>query len=148
NEASARLLRKLHPARFERTLISPRNPWLWWLPGLAAKVREQRRPVSADNPLWQWQERMSDFIVQSLDHYRDLRDAAQEQLFRGIYESPQLATLVGVAPAGEPRSQALTWESRELARLKREALDPSFEQGTLADGFIRLLIYVGIGMGV
>ncbi|VEB42400.1 Protein of uncharacterised function (DUF3141) [Chromobacterium violaceum] len=43
-EAGARLLRELHPARFERTLISPRNPWLWWLPGLAAKVREQRRP--------------------------------------------------------------------------------------------------------
>ncbi len=148
NEASARLLRELHPARFERTLISPKNPWLWWLPGLAAKVREQRRPVSTDNPLWQWQERMSDFIVQSLDHYRDLRDAAQEQLFRGIYESPQLATLVGVQPAGEERKQALAWESRELARLKREALDPSFEQGTLADGFIRLLVYVGIGMGV
>ncbi|WP_231137400.1 DUF3141 domain-containing protein [Chromobacterium paludis] len=147
NEASARLLRELHPARFERTLISPKNPFLWWLPGLAAHVREQRRPVAEDNPLWQWQERMSDLIVQSLDRYRDLRDAAQEQLFRSVYESPQLATLVGVQPAGEPRSQALAWESRELARLKREALDPCFEQGSLADGFVRLLVYVGNGMG-
>ncbi|MCD5329477.1 DUF3141 domain-containing protein [Chromobacterium piscinae] len=148
NEASARLLRELHPARLERTLVSPKNPWLWWLPDLAAKVREQRRPVAADNPLWLWQEQLSGFIVQSLDHYRDLRDAAQEQLFRAVYESPQLATLVGVAPAGEPRNQALTWETRELARLKREALDPSFEQGTLADGFVRLLLYVSIGIGV
>ncbi|OHX19175.1 DUF3141 domain-containing protein [Chromobacterium sphagni] len=148
NEASARLLRELHPARLERTLISPKNPWLWWLPGLAAQVREQRRPVAESNPLWQWQEQLSHFIAQSLDQYRDLRDATQEQLFRAVYESPQLATLVGVRPASEPRKHVLAWESRELARLKREALDPSFEQGTLADGFVRLLLYVSIGMGV
>ncbi|OWY40567.1 3-hydroxyalkanoate synthetase [Xenophilus sp. AP218F] len=148
NEASAQIMRELHPARLERTLMSPRNPALWWLKPLADQVRAQRRPVAASNPLWQWQERVSEAVVQALNQYRDLRDASQEQLFQMIYESPLLATMVGVQPPREKRSHAVTWETRELAKLKREALEPKFEQGTLADGFIRLLVYVGIGMGV
>ncbi|WP_082151214.1 DUF3141 domain-containing protein [Chromobacterium sp. LK1] len=149
NEASAQLLRQLNPARLERTLISPLNPWLSWLKPAAEYVRAHRQPVSADNPLWQLQEQWSGWMEQGLNHYRDLRDAATEHCFKAVYESPWLASVVGVQPARETRAARCdSWDKQERLQLKRQVLDPAYESGTLADGFVRLLIYVAIGRGI
>ncbi|UGA38432.1 DUF3141 domain-containing protein [Chromobacterium haemolyticum] len=104
SEASAQCQRQLNPARLERTLISPLNPWLSWLKPAAEYVRAHRHPVSVDNPLWRLQEQWSGWMAQSLDRYRDLRDAATEHCFKAVYESPWLASIVGVQPAREARA--------------------------------------------
>ena len=143
------MLRQLNPARLERTLISPLNPWLSWLKPAAEYVRAHRQPVSADNPLWQLQEQWSGWMEQGLNHYRDLRDAATEHCFKAVYESPWLASVVGVQPARETRAARCdSWDKQERLQLKRQVLDPAYESGTLADGFVRLLIYVAIGRGI
>lgn len=149
SEASAQCQRQLNPARLERTLISPLNPWLSWLKPAAEYVRAHRHPVSVDNPLWRLQEQWSGWMAQSLDRYRDLRDAATEHCFKAVYESPWLASIVGVQPAREARAARCdSWEKRERLQLKRQTLDPAYETGTLADGFVRLLTYVAIGRGI
>ncbi|UJB31227.1 DUF3141 domain-containing protein [Chromobacterium sp. Beijing] len=149
NEASAQWLRQLNPARLERTLISPLNPWLGWLKPAAEYVRAHRQPVSADNPLWRLQEQWSGWMTQSLDRYRDLRDAATEHCFKAVYESPWLASVVGVQPAREARAARCdSWNKQERLQLKRQVLDPAYESGSLADGFVRLLTYVAIGRGI
>ena len=64
---------------------------------LAEQVREQRQPVSPDNPLLQWQAAMSERIIAALDGYRDLRDASIERIFLSVYGSPVLQAMLGLA---------------------------------------------------
>ena len=52
------------------------------------QVRQQRRPVSPDNPLLQVQAMISAGIIAALDGYRDLRDRGMEQIFLAIYSAP------------------------------------------------------------
>ena len=59
-------------------------------------VRENRKPVSKNNPFWQAQEWFSDWIETSLDAYRDVRDQTSEALFHAIYGSPLVQALVGL----------------------------------------------------
>ena len=51
------------------------------------RFREQRRAVSADQPLRQAERFGSDLLSASLDLYRDIRDAVNEATFFGIYGS-------------------------------------------------------------
>nr|WP_233158573.1 TerB family tellurite resistance protein [Chromobacterium sp. ASV5] len=150
NQYTADALRELHPTRLERTWFSSRNPWLTSLPGLAKQAREQRQEVSEANPFWQWQQSMSSLAESMLDGYRAWRDAAQEQLFRNVFESPLTAAMVGLHPQrvyGVRKSNG-GWERSEMLRLKRRELEEYYSQGGAVDGFLRLLIYVAIGNGV
>jgi len=150
NEFTASLWRNLNPARFERLLVSDWNPALSALKPIAEAVRQYRRPVAADNPLLEAQEQISDNIGEALDRYRDQRDALQEFVFKSVYESPLLASLVGLQPPLERSGKARrhSWAHDEMLKLKRQAFDSGFEQGSLLDGFLRLMIYVAIGTGV
>ncbi|MDN0083609.1 DUF3141 domain-containing protein [Crenobacter sp. SG2305] len=150
NDYTALLLRNLNPARFGRALFSDLNPTLWAVRPIAEAVRAYRQPVADDNPLRQMQEKASEAITDALDNYRDSRDALQEHVFKTVYESPWLAAMVGLQPPRERRAAARrhSWAHDEMLRLKRLALDGGFEQGSLLEGYLRLMIYVAIGTGV
>ena len=69
-------------------------------------VAGYRKPVSEDNPFWQAQQQMSDWITNSLDAYRDARDSAIEAWFHGFYGSPLVQSLLGLrASDGSPRQR-------------------------------------------
>lgn len=85
NEATARMLRELHPLRVQRWAFSELNPWLTWLPFAAKAVKENRKPLDAEHPLRKAEQAMSEVISASLDYCRALRDAGAEALFFGIY---------------------------------------------------------------
>lgn len=85
NEPSAELLRKAHPFHQQQIMWSSLNPALWWLAGGAVQVSNHRRPASPDNPLLAWQALYSNQVQDALNGYRDLRDAAQELCFYGVY---------------------------------------------------------------
>jgi hypothetical protein len=87
---SARMFFQSRRLRMDRVMLSDRNPWLGWLPALADQVRSARRPIAADNPVRLAEERLADGIEQSLNLFRDFRDAAQELAFHAIYSSPPL----------------------------------------------------------
>ena len=144
NEGGAKLTRDLNPARMERWIFSDLNPWMWWVKGAAEWVRANRQPVAADNPFVQAEKKVSGQIEQSLDRYRDVRDDFAERLFLAIYESPWLASAVGLAPTSRARRavRADTWEREELKRLKREEVEASVESGTPLDAWARVLLYL------
>ena len=48
-----------HPLRVTYELASDRNPCMGWIAGEAQKVREDRKPVSPDNPFLREQEKFS-----------------------------------------------------------------------------------------
>ncbi|HMO46141.1 MAG TPA: TerB family tellurite resistance protein [Rubrivivax sp.] len=145
SEPAARLMRETNPARAERWWFSDANPALWWLRWMADTVRAQRQPVAADNPLLQAERDMSTRIEQSLDQYRDARDAGAERLFKAIYESPWLAAAVGLSEpgSGQHAARSATWEQDELRRLKRREAQAHFDEGRPIDAWARLLLYVG-----
>jgi pimeloyl-ACP methyl ester carboxylesterase len=143
SQSTARAIAMLNPARLERYLFSDFNPWMFWVKSAAETVRANRRPVTVDNPLVKAEHQVSNVIEQSLDNFRDVRDSMSELTFKALYESPGLAALVGLSPKAphERSAKAPTWEQEELVRLKRIEAESHIEQGTLLDGWVRILMY-------
>ena len=81
NEASAKLMRELHPLRAERWAISDANPWFAWLGPVADAVREQRAALESEALPRQTEQAMSELISATLDCYRAVRDATSEAMF-------------------------------------------------------------------
>src|SRR6185295_6127568 len=144
NEWAARAIRALNPARLERYPLSDLNPWTQWVKSMAETVRENRRPATADNPFVRVEHQASKQIEQSLDAFRDIRDDMSEHLFKAIYGSPWLAATVGVNGASVRRRgpKSPTWEHEELKRMKRLMAESHIEQGTVLDGWVRIVLYV------
>lgn len=93
-EPVAKTLRDLHPLRMQYRLLSDENPLLWPLQLLAPLVTQNRRPVADDNPFKIAEKRASDALVDLIDHYRALRDRAQETAFKAIYGPKALGTFL------------------------------------------------------
>jgi pimeloyl-ACP methyl ester carboxylesterase len=85
---SAQWLQQTHPLRLSYELFSDRNPWMGWIAQQARTQRENRQPVSADNPFLRVQEMISQAIETSLDQWRVWRDTGYEQTFNAVYGSP------------------------------------------------------------
>ena len=96
NEGTAEWMRRLHPLRLQYELFSHANPFMRPILSNLEWVRENRKPVSKNNPFWQAQEWFGDWIETSLDAYRDVRDKTSEALFHAIYGSPLVQALVGL----------------------------------------------------
>jgi hypothetical protein len=126
-------------------MFSDMNPSMWPFKIFAELVREQRKPVSPDNPFIKLEAQMSERITDLLDTYRDMRDAWSERLFKSIYESPWIAAMVGLANhAKQPKApRPEDWLRKELKRLKAIEHESYFEKGTPLDGVVRMLLYQG-----
>lgn len=143
SEPAAEAMRALHPNRLRFAVFSDRNPFMAGVAPLAEKVREQRQPVSPDNPLLAWEKAFANWMSTSLEAYGHARDALIEQIFLNTYGSPLLQAMVGLeAPAAPARhiERDLVREADE-ARLRSE-LETRFEAGGAAEAASRALIYV------
>ena len=76
-----------------------------WIAGEAQKVRENRKPVSPDNPFLREQEKFSRTVEASLDQWREWRDRMYEQTFNAVYGSPWVQAWAGMdaRDTSEPR---------------------------------------------
>ena len=151
NEQTSELMKKLNTSELPLELFSDRNPLMHQVALLAEQVRQQRQPVSADNPLLEWQAKISDAIVAALDGYRDMRDKTMEQIFLATYSSPLLQALVGVPAADEaPRKRPEADPERIAFIEKRIAeLKSRIAEGGLREAAIRSLVYIGMaGAGI
>jgi pimeloyl-ACP methyl ester carboxylesterase len=144
NESSAELMRRFHPLRMQYEFFSGANPFIRPLLSDTGRIRENRRSVSKDNIFWQMQEWFSDWMVLTLDAYRDVRDDAAEAWFHAIYGSPVLQALVGLRASDEiprlrvgddPAHHALV--EQKIAELKQKIAD-----GGPREAVIRALLYV------
>ncbi len=142
NDATAEALRMMHPLRLERFAISDMNPMMGPLQVMAHAVRENRRPVAADNPFVKTEQAVSQQIEKSLDLYRDMRDRTQELLFKAIYNSPLIEALAGLrapyADASKPRAR--DEHAEQLLAAKIEAIRTREEQGGFAEAVLRIML--------
>ncbi|VVO36548.1 DUF3141 domain-containing protein [Pseudomonas fluorescens] len=132
NEPVAELLRRAHPFHQQQVLWSSMNPALWWLPGSADKVRSERRPARQDNPLLAWQALFSNQIQDTLNAFRDVRDATQELCFYGIYGA--LSNLGGNPPARNVQKHA---DLQDQALIER--LQTALPEGGPLQALVRIL---------
>ena len=142
NDATAEALRMMHPLRLERFAISDMNPMMGPLQVMAHAVRENRRPVAADNAFVKTEQAVSQQIEKSLDLYRDMRDRTQELLFKAIYNSPLIEALAGLrapyADASKPRAR--DEHAEQLLAAKIEAIRTREEQGGFAEAVLRIML--------
>ncbi len=139
---AAETLRQLHPLRVQRYLFSDLNPWMIPVKTWAAAIRSDgwRRPAPEDNVYRIWEKRVSDTIVDGLELYREVRDAACELMFQSIYESPWMKMLSdfmgGVAPRDDHRLE-------EMRRRDAERWRRSMTEGEFEDAMVRIFLAIG-----
>jgi pimeloyl-ACP methyl ester carboxylesterase len=145
-EASAEVLRRLHPSRLQFELFSDQNPFLQPVAAMAEWVRENRRPIGADNPFLAAQEQASRQIVTALDGYRDGRDALIEASFHALYGAPLLQALLGLRASDAPPRARPGRDSEELAFVARrtQELRADMAKGGPREAAVRALLYVGL----
>jgi pimeloyl-ACP methyl ester carboxylesterase len=144
NESSAELMRRLHPLRMQFEFFSGANPFIQPLVSNTGRLRENRRPVSKDNIFWQMQEQFSDWMVLTLNAYRDVRDDAAEAWFHAIYGSPFLRALVGLRASDEiPRPRMGDDPAhRVIVEQKVVELKQRIAEGGPREAVVRALLYI------
>ena len=149
SEPAAEWLRRLHPLRLQYEVVSDEIPWMAPVAALAAAVRENRQPMAADNPLLQVQEAASVSIVAGLDAWRNVSETIAEQTFLAIFGSPALQAAVGIDPADEGplRKAGKSPLHRELVESRIAQLKARVAAGSVEEGAIRALLYVGMPLG-
>ena len=143
-DASAEMLRRLHPHRVRFEMFSSKNPALAAIPRMADIARQNRRPASADNPLLAMEGMLSSAMTGWLDAVGKARDAMVETIFLTTYGSPFLQALVGL---GASEAHSGTRGARDLAReaaahRATAELERGMERGELVEAGVRGLIHV------
>lgn len=138
NEVTAQAGRTLHPLRAQHWLFSGLNPWMWPVKAMASNVQEHRKPAGNENIFRKFEATWSELITDSLNFYRDMRDAATETAFFQIYGSMAVLGATGEIAPIAPRVEA---ELRELPYVK-EALS-ALDRGGYPEAVARISALIG-----
>jgi len=146
NPSFANLMQQLHPLRLQFEIFSNTNPLMAPVATLAEQVRNNRRPVAADNPFLAMQENISNQIVTALDAWRDFNEAFAERLFMATYGSTKLQAALGVDPASTKplRRAAKSALHRELIEKRIAELKSRMAIGGPREAIIRALLFAGM----
>jgi pimeloyl-ACP methyl ester carboxylesterase len=145
----AELMRNWHPLRLQYEMFSSQNPLMKPVENAADKAREDRKAAAKDNPFVEFQEKVSEQIVSSLDQWRDSQEALSEAMFLAIYGSPALQAAVGVDPQSAPsRRREMDPKHRGLLEARTAELKAKIASGGLREAGIRALLYIGSARGM
>ena len=139
SDATAQLLRCLHPMRVRQYLLSGLDPSLAALPVIAEQVRQHRHPAPEDNAFLQLEHAVSKQIVAALNYYRDLRDSWVEEMVKLAYGPLGLGAFFPPAPPSEARAEKA---AEEQAKAELAALRGELELGGFPEAVARMLIAV------
>lgn len=141
-DGSAETLRQLHPQRVQRYILSDLNPGMIPVKTWASRIKEEdgRRPATEGNMFSAWEKLWSQSIVDGLNLYRDVRDAAFESVFKGMYESPWMKMVSDFAGAIAPDNDH---ELEEMRRRDAESWRKHMTTGEFADAMVRIFLVIG-----
>lgn len=142
NPHMAELLRRTHPNRMRFELLSSLNPFLGLVSAGSDAVRQERRPVSPDNPFLTMERQFSAQMTTMLEAYASARDMMTEQFFLATYGSPMLQALVGLGASTSPRNSARELIRQAAADRAAAEVEGHMEKGGLLEAAIRALIHV------
>jgi len=144
NESSAEMLRRLHPLRLQNELASDSNPLMTPIATLAEQVREARQTAAPDNVFLKWQEKVSEWIIERLNSWRDMRDRAYEQTFFGIYTLPAVQAAAGERSSVERSHRGQPKEPMHRGLVERQIgeLKARMTQGGMREAAVRAMLYL------
>ena len=144
----AEWMRQMHPLRLQYEAFSDKNPLMGQVQSMAENVREERKPVGADNPFLAFQERMSTQIAANLDAWRQMTETLAERTFLSVYGSPVLQAAAGIDPNDtHPRRASKNPLHRELLQSRIADLKSRIATGGIRECLARGLLYVGGARG-
>ncbi|MGA7864285.1 MAG: DUF3141 domain-containing protein, partial [Stellaceae bacterium] len=148
-ERSAELMRRTHPNRLRFEMFADENPFMRPIADWAETVRENRRPVSPNNPFLAFEHMASDMITSGLEMWGKARDAATEAFFFNTYGSPVVQAMVGLRTDNTSVSRRMGRDVAREAAAKEAAvhLEQRIDQGGLIEAAVRALIYVRLPEG-
>jgi len=146
NPAIADWMQQWHPLRMQYEFFSNANPMMAPVATMAEQVRNNRRPVPADNPFLAMQEAMSRQIVSALDAWREASEAFCERTFMTVYGLPSLQSAAGIdrASTSPLRRAAKSPLHRELLQKRITELKSQIPVGGLREAVVRSLLYAGM----
>jgi hypothetical protein len=139
-------MHQMHPLRLQYEMFSDQNPAMASISSLAEQVRNDRKPVTSDNPFVAMQENFSNHIVSALDGWREVSEKLAERTFLAVYGSPTLQAAVGIDPAETQRLRKAPKNPLhgELLQKRIDELKSRIPVGGARAAIIRALIYVGM----
>ena len=139
-------MHQMHPLRLQYEMFSDQNPAMASIAALTEQVRNDRKPVTSDNPFVAMQENFSNHIVSALDGWREASENLAERTFLAVYGSPTLQAAVGIDPAEtqRPRKAPKNPLHGELLQKRIDELKSRIPVGGARAAVIRALIYVGM----
>ncbi len=140
---SAEVSRTMHPLRLQRALFSSRVPALGSLAGLAEQAKAERRPADRENPFVQAEKIWADLFEQSIDMFRDVRDAWYETAFFSIWGTPWMHWFGRTHQLGRVLKNPA--ELRALPTVQSALM--RIEEGGFVEAVVRMLILLAESRG-
>ncbi len=143
NDASAEMIKQMHPLRTQRYMFSDSNPFLKPVKYIAEQVKENRHPIKGDNIFSLIEKSISTAIIDSLNLYRDISDQAQEDQFNKIYDSPIMKTSFPDVDEllDTPAKKGKKTKARNLVvKADEKKWTDEIETGGYPEGAVRLMI--------
>jgi pimeloyl-ACP methyl ester carboxylesterase len=147
NPMMAEWMRQMHPLRLQYELFSDANPFMAPVKAAAERARDERKPVTSENPFLALQERMSQQIVAGFDMWRDATEKMAERTFLAVYGSPALQAACGIDSDNSQRSLRKAPVSplhQQLVEKRIGELRAQIKTGGLREAMVRAALHVGM----
>jgi pimeloyl-ACP methyl ester carboxylesterase/tellurite resistance protein len=145
---SADTMLLMHPLRVKRYFCSDLNPFFWPFGFAVPGLERMRTPAAGNNPYMKVERLMSGTIVDCLNRWRDVRDLLQEEMFKAVYNSEALMTLLPRPDDTTDGSQASGRTSDQSCPVTTSMITPDdYKKGGLADALARLVLIICGGNG-
>jgi pimeloyl-ACP methyl ester carboxylesterase len=142
-EQTAAALRDSHPSRVSRKAFSDSNPLMPLTGAVAQWAHANRKPADPGNPFLEMERIAAQGVSQTLDFWRDARDALYETAFLSIYGNPYMHW-VGKSHAQE-RKHSESKDMRYVPEVQNILRD--IEKGDIGAAVIRMLILLADSRG-
>jgi poly(3-hydroxyalkanoate) synthetase len=144
NRQMADAMGKLNSMRLQRQLLSDQMPFAPFIRAQAKAAREERAQVSEDNPLRLMEKKTAAQITESLNKYRDQRDADTVKQTRAVYGPEGLGAWIkpDTPDADIARERAL----KELENYRSYALE-HINEGGFAEAVCRIVMGGMVSIG-
>ena len=137
-------LGKMHALRVQRELISDALPIAPMIRELARKVRAQRTHANPDGELSQMEKKLDTQITDSLNDYRDKRDAQSVELARSLYGPQGLGSWF---KPDTPDAEVAHARAQVDIEKARQAVLKTITRGGLPEAVCRIVVAGMISIG-